>query len=190
MFGLPSVIFCRVYVCVCVRVCVCVCVCVCDPFLTSVGETHPTVSTVCVCVLYVQCGAMWCGIKGNVCNFIPPNWGVWCVCISLITKASLFTVSYQNGAICNVNLMKRWNCRFVYIPKSPRLHCTFTTSPIYTIYMYVCVCVCLSVCVCVFRCVCVSVCLFVVNFFMCHHVYECVCVFSLIWIYYKTGLLL
>ena len=53
--------------------------------------------------------------------------------------------------------MKRWNCRFpVYIPKSPRLHCTFTTSPIYTIYMYVCVCVCVCVRVCV--CVCINCC--------------------------------
>ena len=44
--------------------------------------------------------------------------------------------------------MKRWNCRFpVYIPKSPRLPCTFTTSPIYTKNMYVCVCVCVCVCV-------------------------------------------
>ena len=54
--------------------------------------------------------------------------------------------------------MKRWNCRFpVYIPKSPRLPCAFTTSPIYTKNIYVCVCVCergewVFLFVCLFTC--------------------------------------
>ena len=72
--------------------------------------------------------------------------------------------------------MKRWNCRFpVYIPKSPRLHCTFTTSPIYTIYMCVCVYKCMYVyakCVFTCMCLCVYVC---VRARVCVHMYVYVC---------------
>ena len=79
--------------------------------------------------------------------------------------------------------MKRWNCRFpVYIPKSPRLPCTFTTSPIYTKNMYVCARVCMYIYACVCVCVCartrvyVSTCVCVLCVCVCARAGLCVCV--------------